>query len=137
MTTKVDVTKILTDLDDKPIMESGVKYICARCGWREDEEEKPLTVRSAIILSLMHGRQGDEIDGNEQVDRLDLALVVKSTDVVEFTIKEAAKLQDLLPKRFFPLVTGQVIKILEGLDPKALPEEDEEEDEDESGPPNE
>ncbi len=96
---KIDFTKVLTDLDNSPILEA---------------EEKPFTLGSAVKVALLTGFQDDKSDGKEKMKRFDLALKVSSAmnlenpESSEISSEEATIIRDMAGKVFTTLIVGRI-----------------------------
>lgn len=108
MSVKVDLNTKALDFDGEPVQKART--------------EEHLRLRDIFITALT--AQFRQTSGEKQVEQFDLALKLKNTDgEYDFSNKEAAMLEELVASAFTPLITGQVIKILEGIDPFALAED--------------
>jgi len=95
---KLDVTRVLVNLDGKPI-QSG---------------DEPLTLRDVLCNALLSSMPNKPIEAKVQVDQYEMALRIRQEDVLTFSLKEAANFQELVARFYTPLITGQVWHILEG-----------------------
>ena len=103
---KLDVTRELVNLDDKPILRG----------------EEPLTLRDVLCNALLSTQPNKPVEGKTQVERYEMALRINKGDEVDLTLKEAATLQEQVALFYTPIITGQVWHILEGDDNATQPE---------------
>jgi hypothetical protein len=97
---KVDFSRELTDLDNKPILTP---------------EQKPFTLGKACVDALMVGYEDEKgLSGEEKLKRYDLALAIHSAkNSLEIAAEQVVLLKKLVGKGYGPLVSGQVWKMLE------------------------
>ena len=77
-----------------------------------DEEREPYLFRHVIINALMAVEEG--IDGEEKLNRYDLAMRVKKDDNVEINEKEVKTLKEIIGNMFPTIIVGQIFPALDG-----------------------
>jgi len=102
---KIDFTKVLLDLEEKPILEPEVKE-------GKVSGSRPLTLKSVCLNSLM-GQFEDEkgLSGEEKIKRFLLAKKINEGGE-ELKSEEIAEIKKLVSKAYATLIVGRVFEIL-------------------------
>ena len=129
---KVNVTQVLTDLDDKAIpMADDRRAVLVQlreliaAGEHEQalaaidsvvDATEPLTVRKVATQALLTTMKGDEsLDGDRKAAMWLLAMKIQREDTPDLdTGKDIALLKERVGKAFGALVVGQVFLLLNG-----------------------
>ena len=112
---KIDVTKVLEDLNGKPIMVGQQE--CPTCG-QPAGEISPLTLRLVAIKALTASYEDERsLGGEEKVKRFHLALRLHDDDEPDLKPEDVVLAKKLIGKLFGPLVVGQSWIILDGDSP--------------------
>ena len=110
---QIDVTRKLMTIDSKPI-DIPDSEACEACG-RQRVNGRVMLLRNAMVDALLGGYDDEaKLSGADKVERYQIALRVQNEDAPEMTIQDLALIQELVAKRYAPLVTGQVWMMLEG-----------------------
>ncbi len=76
------------------------------------DEREPYLFRHVIINALMAAEDG--IDGEEKLNRYDLAMRVKNDENVDISEKEVVTLKEIIGKTFPTIIVGQLFPALDG-----------------------
>ena len=96
---KLDVTRILKNLDDKPL---------------KGDDGKDLTLGKACVTALMAMEPNKPVDGNEKFLRGELAMRIhRAKKYIDLKVEETAKIKKRIGVGFGPLLIVQVWEILE------------------------
>lgn len=110
---KIDVTRKLMKIDSTPIEMPGYEA-CEACG-RQRVNGHVMLLRDAMVEALLSSYNDEaKLPGKSKVERYQLALRIQNEDMPEMSIQDLALAQELVSKRFAPLVCGQVWMMLEG-----------------------
>jgi hypothetical protein len=127
----IDCGRNLYTVDKEVINEaSGTKeLLCPHCGKVVLENQRrlvPMTVRSVFSTSLQANLKEDEKQSTKQREELfDLLMKIHGNPVVELNSDEKELLRDRIEKcKFSLLISGQVLRILEGKSNPFEPQED-------------
>jgi len=113
----IDVTTEILELDGVTPVQNEDEKKLVKCV-DGSVAKPPLMVRDILETALL-GRvmQGKPLEGTEQLDRFMLALRIRRNDTVELAAPQIVKLNELVAAICAPLVTAQILMILDGKDP--------------------
>jgi len=95
---KIDVTKVLKDFDDNPIMDV------------KNGETVEATIRMAIVNALLTPSKNDK--GTEKLEKFTLAQRVYGDDEVDLNEDEIKLIKDKIGELFAPMVVGRIFELL-------------------------
>ena len=102
---RLDLTQVLKNLAGAPMKEE----------YEEDGEkkERDMCLRTICIGALMV--EDGKANAEQQVKRLDLALKMQNSDVINISSEDVTMLKNLIGQVFKrPIIAGQAIKMVEG-----------------------
>ncbi len=76
------------------------------------DEREPYLFKHVLINALMAADEG--IDGEEKLNRYDLAMRVKKDDAVEINEAEVKSLKEIIGKTYPTIIVGQLFPALDG-----------------------
>jgi len=99
---KVNFNQIITDLDEKPIIDSVTSEM--------------VILKKVCINALLGNVPNEEVKGTEKLSRFTLAKKINDAGdyEVEITVEEVAKIKELIAKFFTTLIVGKCYSMLEG-----------------------
>ena len=112
----IDVTVQILELDGMTPVSNEDEKKLVKCA-DGSVVKAPLMVRDILETALLGRVQGKPLEGGEQIDRFILALQIRRNDTVELNAKQVVKLGELTAVICAPLVTAQILMILDGKDP--------------------
>lgn len=102
---KLDFTQKIKNLDGQVITQE------------KGEQKKELTLKDICVDALLSNFESDRVDGNEKLDRYNLAVKIKlahdSGELIELTVVEIEKIKKLVGLGYGTMVVGQVFIMLD------------------------
>jgi hypothetical protein len=100
---KINVTKVLLDLEGKPLRVPAL----------DTAGERDLTLRKVCTDALQAQLLNDAPDGEEKFKRFQLAMLIMSSDEPDLKAEELTKLKRLIGLGFSSTVVGRAYEILD------------------------
>lgn len=85
---------------------------------------RPINVRSVVNNALLARGRNEDLSGEEQIRRYNLAVRISAGDPVEITAEEAALIKKQVAMHYTPLATGFIAQLLD-TDPSTVAEQKE------------